>query len=114
MNFNPRATAWLGSLCAAVLVGTARFAAGVEIDQVAGNLITFNTNGGWSWYQDERVIVDKSAGKLLMSSAADASGTDGSSRNGDIDLVSYDIASGQTNRFVLHAGLGADDHDAAA
>ncbi len=89
-------------------------AAGVEINQVAGNLITFNTNGAWSWYMDERVIVDTTAGKLLMSSAADASGTDGGSRNGDIDVVSYDLTSGQTNRFVLHAGLGADDHDAAA
>lgn len=85
-----------------------------EINQIAGNLITFNTNGGWSWYQDERVIVDKTNGRLLMSSAADVSGTDGASRNGDIDVVSYDVATGQTNRFVLHAGLGADDHNAAA
>jgi hypothetical protein len=91
-----------------------QLASAEEINQVAGALITFNTNGGWSWYQDERVIVDATAGKMLMSSAADVSGTDGAARNGDIDVVSHDIASGQTNRFVLHAGLGADDHNAAA
>jgi hypothetical protein len=100
--------------CSLLFAACARLAAGTEIDQVAGNLITFNTNGAWSWYQDERVIVDKTAGKLLMSSAADVSGTDGAARNGDIDVVSYDLASGATNRFVLHAALGADDHDAAA
>ena len=51
-------------------------------------------------------MSDAAAGKLLMSSAADVSGTDGAARNGDIDVVSHDIASGQTNRFVLHAGAG--------
>ena len=109
-----RMTIRLIALCCLLHLTTAQLAGAEEINQVAGNLITFNTNGGWSWYQDERVIVDAAAGKLLMSSAADVSGTDGAARNGDIDVVSHDIASGQTNRFVLHAGLGADDHNAAA
>lgn len=97
-----------------LLVAGTRPSTGAEINQVAGNMITFNTNGSWCWYQDERVIVDKTAGKLLMSSVASPSGTDGAARDGDIDVVSYDLASGQTNRFVLHAGLGSDDHNAAA
>ncbi len=84
-----------------------------EINQVAGDLITFNTNGAWSWYMDERVVVDTAAGKLLMSSVAESNGTDGAARNGNIDFVSYDLATGQTNQFVLHAALGGDDHDAA-
>jgi hypothetical protein len=29
-------------------------------DYVAGTLIVFNDNGAWSWYQDERAIVDPS------------------------------------------------------
>jgi hypothetical protein len=102
------------AICCLLHSAAARFVSAEETNQVAGNLITFNTNGAWSWYQDERVIVDAAAGKLLMSAAADVSGTDGAARNGDIDVVSHDIASGQTNRFVLHAGLGADDHNAAA
>src|SRR5690606_16725870 len=30
----------------------------------------FNDNGGWTWYNDERVIVDAEAGKIVVSSAA--------------------------------------------
>lgn len=90
-----------------VVAGT-RLTAGAEINQVAGSMLTFNTNGSWCWYQDERVIVDTKAGKLLMSSVASPSGMDGAARDGDIDVVSCDLASGQTNRFVLHAGLGSD------
>jgi hypothetical protein len=100
--------------CCLLLVAAAPQAASQEINQVAGDLITFNTNGAWSWYMDERVVVDAAAGKLLLSSVADVSGTDGAARNGDVDVVSYDLNSGQIDQFTLHAALQADDHNAAA
>ena len=59
--------------CAFAILIWSQLVTGKELDQVAGNLITFNTNGAWSWYQDERVIVDNGR-KLLMSSAADSLG----------------------------------------
>ena len=85
-----------------------------DVNQVAGKLITLNTNGAWSWYMDERVIVDTVGQKILASSVADASGTDGTARNGDIDVVAFDLASGTMQHFVLHEKLQADDHNAAA
>ncbi|MBN1796893.1 MAG: BNR-4 repeat-containing protein [Sedimentisphaerales bacterium] len=79
----------------------------------AGPVITFNDNGAWCWYQDERVIVND--GKLIIGSVADSSGTGGSTRNGDIEVVTYDIALGGTpDRFTLHDALEGDDHAAPA
>jgi hypothetical protein len=101
-------------LCGSLLLSLARPTAGEEVNQVAGDLITFNTNGAWSWYMDERVIVDTAANKLLISTVADASGTGGAARSGDIDLVSHDLVTGQTNNFLLHDNLAADDHNSAA
>lgn len=91
-----------------------QFARAAETNQIAGKLITFNTNGGWCWYQDERVVVDPAAGKLLISSIANGSSADGAQRNGDVDIVSYDLATGHIDRTVLHRGLGADDHNVPA
>jgi hypothetical protein len=44
-----------------------------ERDAVGGNLIQFNDNGEWCWYQGQRAVMDVAAGKLLLGS--DASGT---------------------------------------
>ena len=54
-------------------------------DYVAGKLIIFNDNGGWCWFQDQRVIVRD--GTLLIGSVASASGTGGAERDGNIELV---------------------------
>jgi hypothetical protein len=96
------------------LLGRGGVVCGEEINQVAGKLITLNTNGAWSWYMDERVVVDTASGKIVASSVADANGSDGASRDGDIDVVSYELASGKLQHFVLHDKLQADDHNAAA
>jgi hypothetical protein len=85
-----------------------------EVNRVAGDLITLNTNGAWSWYMDERVIVDTVGGNLLASSVADASGTGAAARDGDIDIASYNLAGGPVQNFVLHDNLQADDHNGAA
>jgi hypothetical protein len=83
-------------------------------NDVAGELIVFNDNGAWSWFEDERAIVDTVAGKILVSSVAHGSGAGGASRHGDIDIAALDLATGNVSRFVLHAGLQADDHNSAA
>src|ERR687896_338789 len=69
--------------------------------------VVLNDNGAWSWFQDERAILHN--GKLLVSSVADISGTGGAARNGDVELVSYDPASGSATRFTLAESLQADD-----
>ena len=43
-------------------------------DYVAGTLIVFNNNGAWSWFQDERAIVDSVAGTLLVGSVSNKAG----------------------------------------
>jgi len=35
-------------------------------DLVKGNLIQFNDNGAWCWYQDERAVVDTMSGRLIV------------------------------------------------
>ncbi len=84
------------------------------VNDVAGSLIQFNDNGAWSWFQDERAIVDSAAGKILVSSVAAAAGAGGAARNGDVDVAALDIESGEVTRFTLHESLQADDHDSAA
>ncbi len=108
-----RASALLLSVATCMMcVGSVR-----ATNDVAGSLITINDNGGWSWFSDERAIVDTSvgaAGKIILSSAANAAGSEGATRNGDIDVMSLDVATSTTTRFTLHAALQADDHDSAA
>jgi hypothetical protein len=93
------------------------------INDVAGPLITFNDNGAWSWFEDERAIVDTSAGaagKIIVSSVAYVDDGNGElcnlgSRDCDVEVVSYDIASGVVSSpIILNNGLQADDHDSAA
>ena len=78
---------------------------------VGGKLITFNDNGGWCWYQDERAVVDTKGNKLILGSVAS-----GGSRNGYIEAVVYDIAAGTKKLSTLGTGLASnvDDHNAPA
>jgi hypothetical protein len=101
------ATAWV-VLMMAPRISTAK-------DEVAGNLIQFNENGAWCWYQDPRMVVDPANDTLLVSSIGAAEGLDGDNRSGDVDVVTYQFATGQATRSVLrHHFLPQDDHNAAA
>jgi len=82
-------------------------------DIVNGNLIQFNDNGAWSWYQDERAIVDTLNGKLILGSDASDNGIGGSSRDGLIEAVIFDIQSASLEKFTL-ADFSCDDHNAPA
>jgi hypothetical protein len=79
-----------------------------------GTVVVLNDNGAWCWFQDERAIVDVAAGRLLVGSVADDSGSGGTARDGDIDVVAYDLRTGTTSRTTLHPHLGGDDHNAPA
>jgi hypothetical protein len=86
-------------------------------DYVNGNLIQFNDNGAWCWFQDERAIIDTNNGKLIVGSVANQLGQS-SSRNGDIDAVIYELNSGISQRYLMAKGNsnfgGSDDHNAPA
>jgi hypothetical protein len=88
-------------------------------DLVKGNLIQFNDNGAWCWFQDERAVVDVSGGKLVLGSDAGGTGVGGSPRNGDIDAVVFDLQHQTSQRATLRegsadGGFGCDDHNAPA
>jgi hypothetical protein len=72
-------------------------------------VITFNDNGGWCWYQDERAIVDAKAGKLVIGSVGF-----GGTRDGNIEAVIYDIASGKASQPAKLGNINVDDHSAPA
>lgn len=82
-------------------------------DKVYGNLIQLNDNGMWCWYQDERAVVDKEKGKLILGSVAyfGSQGGIGAGRNGTIEAVLFDLHSYASKRYRL-AQFGCDDHNA--
>jgi hypothetical protein len=78
-------------------------------DIVNGNLIQFNDNGFWCWYQDERAVVDIASGKIIVASAAC-----GGSRNGADDAVIFNLQTGTSMRYVLKQwSNNPDDHNSA-
>ncbi len=79
--------------------------------------IVFNDDGGWCWFEDERVIVH--GGKLIIGSVA--MGTKDPGRKGNIEVAVHDLASGKTSVHVLHRPASdperkqwADDHNSPA
>ncbi|HMF41042.1 MAG TPA: hypothetical protein VKQ32_10110 [Polyangia bacterium] len=79
---------------------------------VFGSMITFNDNGGWCWYQDERAVVDTKANKLVIATEAS-----GGTRNGQTEAVIYDIAMNKSTRYTLTSSLSTnnvDDHNSPA
>src|SRR5947208_16592487 len=57
-------------------------AAKAASDSAAGNLIQFNDNGAWTWYSDERTVVDPIGGKVLVGVDVSGAGLGGSPRDG--------------------------------
>lgn len=78
-------------------------------------IVVFNDDGGWCWYQDERAIVQ--AGKLIVGSVA--AGVRDPNRRGDIEATVYDLATGKRTIVELHDRLLSargqyDDHNVSA
>jgi hypothetical protein len=79
-------------------------------------LIQFNDNGAWTWYSDERTIVDPTGGKLVVGVDTTPAGFGGSLRNGSVEATIFDLQSGTSLRTTLLASgtLGPDDHNGPA
>jgi hypothetical protein len=105
-----RKCAW--TLIIITIAGVALFAQEAR-DLVNGNLIQFNDNGAWCWYQDERAIVDAVKGKLIIGSDASGYGVGGQSRDGHIEGVIFDLQTGQQQRYMF-MNCDCDDHNAPA
>jgi hypothetical protein len=88
-----------------------------QLDLVEGNLIQFNDNGTWSWFQDERAVVDTNGGKIVIGSDASGSGRGGFPREGDVEAAIFDLATGTSQMYTLKSGdsrpsvFYADDHN---
>ncbi len=80
------------------------------VNDVSGTLITFNQNGGWSWFQDPRLLVDN--GQLIIGSVAGT--TANGATAGDILVTSYNLGTQASSTFTLHSALQQDDHDVPA
>jgi hypothetical protein len=72
-------------------------------------VITFNDDGAWFAYQDERAVVDVKAGKLVVGSVAS-----GRSRSGNIEAVVYDLATGKASAPAKLGNLPVDEYNAPA
>jgi hypothetical protein len=75
----------------------------------SGDVTVFNDNGGWTWYNDERVVVDIEAGKIVVSSAESDASNQGA--NPHIDAVIHDLATGMNNKMKLGSLSYSDDHN---
>src|SRR4030042_5891048 len=85
-------------------------------DRVVGNMMLINDNGGWCWYQDDKIIYDPVGGNVLTSTAANGTGFGGVSgaRTNDMDSTTFNIDTGKRTRFNAHEGFGGDDHNMGA
>ncbi|MBN1911231.1 MAG: BNR-4 repeat-containing protein [Pirellulales bacterium] len=84
--------------------------ASAQQDLVNGNLIMMNHNGGWCWYQDERILFDETTERVLCASVGEAGGLGGSIANGDLDITSFDLSTGDRTSFLLKNNYNANDH----
>jgi hypothetical protein len=74
---------------------------------VNGNLIQFDGSGAWTWYSDERAIVDPNNGHVLVNSVGFAPSYPS---GGDVDVVNFDPETGRRVRTPLST-IQVDDHN---
>jgi hypothetical protein len=82
-------------------------------DDVSGNMILMNNDGGWSWFMDERAIIDPTNGNLLISSVTASPIAYPTGRpTGAVDVTTFNPTSGSRSTFQL-SDINVDDHDDA-
>ncbi|HTQ49582.1 MAG TPA: hypothetical protein VMJ12_02645, partial [Candidatus Acidoferrales bacterium] len=85
-------------------------------DVVSGNLAQFDDNGIWTWYSDERAVVDTNRDKLVVGCVENANGLGGIPRDGNINVTIWDVPGASGPRYTLRTNLtsfgGGDDHNA--
>lgn len=91
---------------------TADESAPLSPNYVAVKFTELNDNGAWSWFMDERAIVDR--GKLIVGSVR-AVGKFDTGRDdpdwGNVEIAVMDVASGETRKTVLARHYEQDDHN---
>jgi hypothetical protein len=106
------------SLSAITLAGLVNVAAPARaaLDFVNGNLVQFNDNGAWTWYSDERAIVDATGGRLVVGVDVSGAGLGGSPRDGAVEATIFNFQSQTPQRTTLMGSgtLGPDDHNGPA
>jgi len=85
-------------------------------DLFGGNLIQFDDNGIWTWYSDERAVIDRAGGKLVVGCVENGAGIGGVPRDGNINVSIFDMQGLTGPRWTLRTNLtsfgGGDDHNA--
>jgi hypothetical protein len=101
----------VGFLAAFVWVGIGAMGFGAEKDFVRGEFYELNDNGAWSWFMDERAIVD--GGRLIVGSVrANGMFTNQAAADwGNVELAVFDLKSKEKRVVVLHEKFEQDDHD---
>jgi hypothetical protein len=106
---------FLAGLIVFLLPATAR---SQTADMINGNSVQFDDNGIWTWFSDERTVVDSFGDKLVVGCVENAAGLGGLPRDGDINVTIWDVPSGTGLRSILHPHFtsdgGGDDHNAPA
>lgn len=108
-SFNPLTRACGAGVAALLLTAPAAYA----LNDVAGHLTLVNDNGAWSWFEDERAIVDPATGNVLVGTIADISGTGGAARDGAVEVAHFNLNTRRVSRVQLGT-LPADDHNTPA
>lgn len=77
-----------------------------------GKLVKLNENGAWSWFMDERAVIDN--GFLIVGSVRAAGAFSDSARPGwgNVELSILELSSGTVHKVVLHERFEQDDHNA--
>lgn len=88
-------------------------------DIVHGNLIQIDGDGNWTWYTDERAIVDPNTGRVLINSVGFSPSYITPSYTGIVDVVDFDPATGRRVRTQLSnlpggINIQSDDHNVGA
>ncbi len=74
--------------------------------------VVLNDDGAWSWFQDERAILDGC--DLIVGSVPAGEGVGGAARQGNVELSTVDLGSMSVRRDVLDPRIDGDDHAAPA
>jgi hypothetical protein len=77
---------------------------------VNGNLIQFDGSGAWTWYSDERAVVDPNNGHVLVNSVGFSPSYPS---GGGVDVVDFDPQTGRRVRTPLST-IQVDDHNNGA
>ncbi len=77
-------------------------------------VLPLNDNGAWSWFMDERAVLDD---PWLIVGSVRATGrfeTSASRGWGNVEIAARQLSTGETRTVVLHEHFEQDDHDSPA